>query len=177
MGQNKKFLEYAVVRELLNKKAGKQAVDVVKLCVNNKYSNDEKIANKLKTKVTEIRTILNRLHYHGLAQYSKTRNKKTGWYSYTWKINEKRIIELVINEAKQEKEMIHAQSKQIKEYTLFNCKKNCGELPFEIAMQYSFQCPQCGGPMTAIDEKKRLKELDKRAQKLQEIIDIFEKKL
>lgn len=177
MKSRKKFLEYSLVSELLEKKAGACASDVALLCVNKKQSNDEKIADSLKKKVTEIRTTLNRLHYHGLAEYTKTRNKKTGWYSYSWKINEKKIIELVISEAKEEMEKLQKQSRQTTEYSLFNCKNKCGEMSFEIAMQYNFQCPECGNKMDSINEAKRMNDLNTKREKLGDILKELEKKL
>lgn len=176
MGKKKNFLNYELVQDFLTRSAGDNAFGVVKLCVDKKYSDDEKISNKLNTKVTEIRTILNRLHYSGIAQYSKTRNKQTGWYSYTWKINEKKILDLLIEEIGERMEKLENQSQQVQEHTVFACKNVCSETVFEIAMQYNFQCPECGEIMSEINEGKRVKEIEKQLVKLQEVKTEFEKK-
>lgn len=177
MGNKKNFLNYELVQDFLKRNGGEKASDVVKLCVEKKYSNDEKIGNTLKTKVTEIRTILNRLHYCGVAQYSKTRNKQTGWYSYSWKINEKKILQLLIGEIEENMGKLEKQTENVQERTLFMCKNKCSELVFEIAMQYNFQCPECGQVMNAVDEKKRIKEINKQLTELEKTMKEFENKL
>ncbi len=106
MGQEKNILKIPSVQEFIEKKAGKNAVELIKICHKKKAIKDEEVANALKLKVTDVRTTLNRLHYRGIANYHKTKNKKTGWYSYTWSINTPKVVELVISEQKEEIEKL-----------------------------------------------------------------------
>src|SRR3989344_8140025 len=95
----KKIYEYFIVKDFLNSVAGDRALELVTICLNkNKPVTDEEIGKKLPLKITEIRTILNRLHYRGIACYNKTKNNETGWYTYTWEIKQRRIVELIIEQ-------------------------------------------------------------------------------
>jgi len=176
MVTEKNILKVPTVQEFIEKKAGKNAVDLIKICCyKRKAIKDEDVANELKLKVTDVRTTLNRLHYRGIANYRKTKNKKTGWYSYTWKINTPKVIELVIEEQKDEIEKLERMLEEEESYSFFSCKKKCQEHPFEIAAEYQFKCPSCGNTMKYLDNKKRKRELSKRLIEIQSAIKILEK--
>ena len=42
-----------------------------------------------------------------------------------------------------------------KNYILFSCQKKCDYIPFEIATEYLFKCPECGSTLGQIDNEKR----------------------
>ena len=82
------ILSFSVTKDFLKQIAGDDSIKLVEI-VNKKKKNvtDEEIGKKMKhLKITEIRTVLNRLHYRGIACYQKTRDTRSGWYSYTWEI-------------------------------------------------------------------------------------------
>ncbi len=156
----KNIVNFILAREFLNSVGGGHATALVKICEKKKKQmTDEEIGKKLPLKITEIRTILNRLHYRGIACYKKTRNVKTGWYSYTWEVKTSRIAELILEEQTEERQKLENRINYEKNYVFFICKNNCSSLPFEIAAEYQFKCPECGGDMNSIDNKKRIREL------------------
>ena len=162
----KSLLSLPITEDFIKKTGGDDALKLVKICEKkgNKVT-DEEIGKQLKhLKITEIRTILNRLHYRGIACYAKTRNNKTGWYSYTWDIKERRIAELILEEQAQEVARLEKTLDFEKNYVFFGCKNVCENVPFEIAAEYNFMCPKCGKKMTTIDNKKRLKNIKKQIE-------------
>jgi len=155
-----KMLELSLTREFLENIAGKEAIKLVDFCKNkNKGFTDEEVAKKLNVKITEVRAILNRLHYRGVACYQKTKNEQTGWYSYTWEIKPKRIAELILESQTEEIDKLEKKVDFEKDYVFFSCKERCDNVPFEVAVQYQFKCPRCGEKLNSIDNKKRLKEM------------------
>ncbi len=177
MGKENNLLFTSPVQDFLEKKAGKNAAELIKACCKkNTPVKDEDVAGKLNLKVTDVRTTLNRLHYRGIANYHKTKNKKTGWYSYTWTINTGRVLELVVEEQKEEIEKLERLLEEEESYSFFSCKKKCQEFPFEIAAEYQFKCPICGATMKYLDNKKRKRNLAKRIKELQMAISKIEKK-
>ena len=149
--------KYVLVRGFLNSVGGEHAAGLVKLCCSKKWVSDEYLAKKLKLRVTEIRAILNRLHYRGIVEYNKDKNMKTGWYSYTWEVKPKRIIELITEQEEEELEKLNHKVEFEKNYDFFSCAKSCENLTFEVAAEYQFKCPECGQAMARTDNKKRLK--------------------
>ncbi|MFH1256365.1 MAG: hypothetical protein V1494_03660 [Candidatus Diapherotrites archaeon] len=167
---------YLIVREFLKSAGGDHAQKLVKICESKKKPvTDEEIGKKLPLKITEIRTVLNRLHFRGIACYNKTRNKKTGWYSYTWEIRPKRIAELILEQQTEEIQKLEKKIEFEKNYDFFACKKNCAYHPFEIAAEYQFKCPNCGQKMDSVNNEKRLKELEKQIKTIKGEVEELQK--
>ena len=165
----KSIVGFVIAQEFLKNVAGEMAVDLVRICEKKQGRiTDEELAQKLKLKVTEVRTILNRLHYRGIAGYQKTKNKKTGWYAYTWAIKSKRIAELIIE---QQEEKIQKAERKIElesNYVFFNCKNACDSIPFEIAAEYHFKCPTCGNTMGPAGGKRKSNKIKKEMDLIRE---------
>jgi len=159
----KKIYEYFIVKDFLNSVAGDRALELVTICLNkNKPVTDEEIGKKLPLKITEIRTILNRLHYRGIACYNKTKNNETGWYSYTWEIKTSRIAALLLERQAEEIAKLEKDAEFEGTHAFFSAGKDMTEYPFEIAAEYGFKCPETGKPLKAVDNKKRVKDLRKK---------------
>lgn len=167
----KNILNYLLVKDFLKNVAGEESLTLVKHCINKKKNiSDEYLAKKMKLKVTEIRAILNRLHYRGIVYYKKSKNHKTGWYSYTWDIKPERIAELILEEEMEKIEKLEKTREFEKNYVFFGCKKAHDLLPFEIASEYEFKCPACGNSMDSIDNEKHLKHVQERIDGLRKEI-------
>ncbi|MFH1240668.1 MAG: hypothetical protein V1672_05675 [Candidatus Diapherotrites archaeon] len=167
--KKKSIVDFLAVKEFIGTIAGESAIDLIKIChKKNCGVTDEEIAKKLGLKVTEIRTILNRLHYRGIVCYDKTKNKKTGWYSYTWEIKTKRIAELILEQNSEQIQKLENKMVLEETYSLFGCKAECATVPFEIAAEYHFKCPECGKTLESIDNKKRAKQTKKYIDTLKE---------
>lgn len=165
----KGILDFLVAEEFVKKVGGEYAVELARVCEKKERSRkpvtDDVIGKHFKDlKITEIRAVLNRLHYRGIAQYKKTRNPETGWYSYAWAVNQKRIIDLILEEQAEDIEKLERKIDFEKNYVFFGCPSGCDNLPFEIAAEYQFRCPNCGKSMGSVDNKKVLGGLRKKVK-------------
>lgn len=159
----KKIHELQIVQEFLKSVGGEYAVELVKVCEAKKRPvTDEEIGKKLPLKVTEIRTILNRLHYRGIACYQKTKNQKTGWYSYTWEVKNQRIAEILIETHAEDINKLEKGIEFEGSHVFFSSGKEMQGYPFEIAAEYNFKDPETGKALVVVDNKKRMKELRKK---------------
>lgn len=172
----KKILNFSIAKDFLKTVGGDSAVDLVNVCERkNKPITDEEIAKEIGLKVTEVRTILNRLHYRGIAMYDKEKNKKTGWCNFTWVISQKRIAELLIEIQKEEMEKTEKKHDYEGTYLFFGCKKNCISIPFEIAAEYQFKCPECGEELKSLDGQKRQNDLSLKLETIKNDLKELEK--
>ncbi len=172
MAKSRGLTNLPAIQEFIKQVGGDFALDLVRYCEKKTTDvTDDEIAKKTKAKITDIRTTLNRLHYRGIACYQKTRNQKTGWYSYTWSIKTKRIAELIIEQQLEAIEKLKKKSDFEKNYAFFNCKKGCGSHPFEIAAEYQFRCPECGKALESTNNEKKIKEIDKNIREMQKQIE------
>jgi transcription initiation factor TFIIE subunit alpha len=171
-----KITRFPVVQDFLKNVGGEYAFGLVKICeTKNEGATDEEIAKKLKLKVTEVRTILNRLHYRGIAFYTKTKNTRTGWYNYAWGIKSSRVIELLLAEQREIIEKLETSQNFEKTYSYFSCRKNCTAVPFEIAAEYQFKCPECNCTMGAVNSEERAKKLSKQIVGLKKEMEEMQK--
>ncbi|MEK6958964.1 MAG: hypothetical protein AABW59_02860 [archaeon] len=156
----KSMIDIGLVKDLIDTVGGAEAVALIKICETKRKSfTDEDVSKKMKKKVTEVRAILNRLHYRGIATYQKTRNQKTGWYNYTWDIKKERISEIIQDQQKENLEKLMEKKNLEADYNFFDCAKCNERMPFEIVAEYNFVCPGCGGQMDLSNDPKRQKEL------------------
>ena len=161
MARSPNILSFRLTQDFLKTVGGEDAPEVVRICLSkNGKCLDEDIEKKMNhLKITEIRSILNRLHYRGIACYSKTKNKNSGWYTYAWEIKQRRIVELLLEQHTEHLQKLEQKARFDGEHALFACKKNCEETPFEIAAQYEFRCPECGEIMNPVDSKRKTREI------------------
>lgn len=172
----KKIFEFSSAQALLKTVGGDWALGLVKICTKkNDQITDEEIAKTLKLKVTEVRTILNRLHYRGIAEYSKTKNQKTGWCNFAWEINQRRIAELLLDSQKEELEKLEKKHAFEETYMFFGCKKKCTSVPFEVAAEYQFKCPDCSKELEQLDNEQRKYELSKQLTETRQEIEELKK--
>ncbi|PIN85699.1 MAG: hypothetical protein COV47_00855 [Candidatus Diapherotrites archaeon CG11_big_fil_rev_8_21_14_0_20_37_9] len=172
----KKIHEFTLAQDFLKSIAGDYAIELVSICSRKrKLVTDEEIGKKLPLKITEIRTILNRLHYRGIACYQKTKNMKTGWYSYTWEVKTGRIAELLLEKQAEEIDRMEKEIEFEGTHEFFSAGKDLAEYPFEIAAEYHFKCPETGKSLELIDNKKRVKNLRKRIELMKEEVNELQK--
>ena len=157
-----------IVKEFIITNAGEDAYKVVRCLGQGK--TDEQISKKTSLRVNDIRAILNRLHYIGVIMYSKEKAKKSNWYTYTWFLKKDRIIELLSERYKEELEKLKQKLEMEQNYVFFKCSNGCERLPFELAFEYDFKCPECGLQMEQIKNLKEKKEL---RVKIKEIVSIL----
>lgn len=158
------------VNKLLEEIVGRDGVLVLKACDLKKGILDEGIAKKTDLKLSIIRSQLNQLHYRGLISYHREKNQETNWYTYTWFTNRDKVNEVISREwgnymAKLEKQLDYESN-----YIFYSCGNNCEKLPFELASEYDFNCPECGKELTNIDNKGKVKELVKEIKEVKSLM-------
>ena len=167
---------FELTKNFLGTIGGEHAAQLVGECEKKgRLTTDEELATALGLKVTEIRTILNQLHYRGIACYQKTKNPKTGWYSYTWEIKSGRIAELLIEKHSEERGRLERKAALQTNYDIFRCKKGCSILPFEVAAEYQFRCPNCNEPLGPTDGRKELEKTQLEIQNIEKEIELIKK--
>ena len=147
---------------------GEEAVEVVKALEKMKEATDEELAEKTGIRVNTVRRILYQLNDQGLADFKRIRDPETGWYYYYWRLETKRLPEVIrakkMAELKKLKEMLEEETSEIYYW--------CGteghpRLTFDEAMEYEFQCPICGKMLMQYDNSRIVEELKKRIEELE----------
>ncbi|MFH0987056.1 MAG: hypothetical protein V1911_03345, partial [Candidatus Micrarchaeota archaeon] len=140
-----------LVKDFIIKQAGEDSHKIIKCLENGR--TDEQISKKVGMNVNEIRAALNKLHYLGVIVYSKEKAKESNWYTYTWFARKDRIFELLNDRFGDELRELEGKLSFEKTYTFFKCTNGCNKLPFELAFEYDFKCPECGKVMDVVNNE------------------------
>jgi len=143
----KVILNNESVRKYLIENAGEHAIVIIQNLITP--TTDEDLAKKLKVRVSEIRSALNKLHGMRLTQYSRTKDADTGWYTYKWNIRHDKVVDICkVIDAEIEKKL-NSLPKIL--YICDNCEDEIWT--FDEAMDMKFKCPKCGSLMVEPDDK------------------------
>ncbi|MEW6723058.1 MAG: hypothetical protein AB1324_07380 [Candidatus Micrarchaeota archaeon] len=143
-----KILSDSHVRQNLIGIGGENALAIVR----NFYGNhsDEEIAKKLKIKISDVRATLNKLHNEGLVNYIREKDSETGWYSYSWSLNQDRMEKWATSQGSRLDALGGGNAE-------FYFCPSCGSSSitnFESAASADFRCDRCNRMLEFIDEKK-----------------------
>ncbi len=164
------MLQAPFINDQLKRLGGNAAPDVIRLVLEHGNAvTDEQIANELGVKVTVVRAVFNRLHFWGIMDYDRTRDEETGWYTYTWHFLPEKLFEKLVEELQQEIDDIKTKIKELENVMLFECKSGHVRVPFEVAMEYGFRCPECGEELVPVDTAAKKRELKKRLEELRRL--------
>lgn len=133
----------SVLRDILVEGLSEEHVSIIEKLSEPKY--DEDVAAELKLKATIVRTLLNDLHINNLVGYERSKNKKTGWYTYLWNRRDDKVREYIQSYLKKRIEELNKQLETEREGMSFNC--SCNRVPFEAAVELGFKCPECNEKM------------------------------
>lgn len=170
----KELSNLCIVQDFLEPIGGKSLIELVNICEKKrKVFTDEDVAKKMNIKVTEVRAMLNKLHFRGIMCYQKSRNQNTGWFNYTWELKKDRLADLIIEKQKEHLQKLREKRCIEENYNLFDCKDCTERLPFEVAVEYNFVCPSCGGTMELSNNPKKQKEIIKKIETIEEEIKLL----
>jgi len=155
-----------LVNNILNMSMSKDHVSIIKSLYKPKH--DEDIAEELGIKATIVRTLLNDLHAKSLVEYERTKNKRTGWYTYLWKKRENKIDGYIYNYLHERLEELNNKLESEKDTTFLTCA--CGKAPLEKAMELNFICPECNDNFNEFDNSKTLNKLTSEIAKINRIL-------
>ncbi|RLG22041.1 hypothetical protein DRN74_01355 [Candidatus Micrarchaeota archaeon] len=160
-----------LLADFIREKAGEEGYNVVRvLSACSRGCTDEELSAETGIKVNVLRATLNRLHYSGIIRYSKEKAQTSNWYTYTWFLEKSRIIELLKERYEEELSSLKEKLKYEQDYVFFKCKNGCERLPFELALEYDFKCPQCGAVMLQEDNKAEIKSIKQRIKEIESFL-------
>ncbi|RLI88354.1 MAG: hypothetical protein DRO76_00595 [Candidatus Altiarchaeales archaeon] len=130
--------------------------------------HDEDIAAELNLKATIVRTLLNELHAKNLVEYERTKNKKTGWYTYLWKKREDKIDEFIQSYLTHKLDILNKQLQVEKQGITFAC--SCNRVSLEEAIETNFICPRCNETFIEFDNEKIIRKLESEIRKINKLL-------
>ncbi|MGD9276034.1 MAG: hypothetical protein PVJ67_02580 [Candidatus Pacearchaeota archaeon] len=146
---------------------GKPAGEIIEFLDGKKYMNEFLIAKKMGITVNQVRNILYRLIEHGLVSHTRKKDKRKGWYTYFWKVENLKALEFLQTALIKRISQLNQQIKNRSGKMFYICGRCSIEFNEENALLYEFACPECGELFSVKDNSRVLNELNRNVGKLE----------
>jgi transcription initiation factor TFIIE subunit alpha len=156
-------------KQFLQEIVGDEGLDVV-VSLLDREATDEEIAEETDLKLNIVRKILYKLYDYRLASYTRTKDREIGWYTYTWKLDLDRASDVIITRKKSILEELTKKLEFETNHVFFCCKKDNSKVPFSVATEYDFKCPQCHEVLAFVDNQKTITGLEREINRLKKEI-------
>jgi transcription initiation factor TFIIE subunit alpha len=144
-----------------------EATKLIGILKNAEETTDDEIANKTAIRLNFVRKILYKLYDHSLVSLRRTRDPKTGWFIFHWRLQPDQLEGFILSQKRQVLEKLDVRLAYEKNHDFYYCyTPGCKRIPFEDAVELVFRCPTCGKPLMHYDNDKMLSALSRRVEQL-----------
>ena len=143
------------------------AVKLIEILKNSEEITDDEIANKTSIRLNSVRKILYKLYDHSLVGLRRTRDPKTGWFIFHWRLQPDQLEGFILSQTRAVLEKLDIRMAYEKNHDFYYCyTPGCKRVPFEEAIELVFKCPTCGKALMHFDNEQMLAALSKRVDQL-----------
>ncbi len=144
-----------------------EAVKLIEVLKNSEETTDDVLANKTGIRLNTVRKILYKLYDHSLVGLRRTRDPKTGWFIFHWKLQPDQLDGFILSQKRRVLEKLDIRLEYEKNHDFYYCyTPGCRRIPFEDAVELVFRCPTCGKPLMHYENDKMIQALTKKVQQL-----------
>jgi transcription initiation factor TFIIE subunit alpha len=136
------------------------AVKLIEILKNSEEITDDEIANKTSIRLNLVRKILYKLYDHSLVSLRRTRDPKTGWFIFHWRLQPDQLEGFILSQKRRVLEKLNVRLEYEKNHDFYYCNTpGCKRVPFEEAVELVFHCTTCGKPLVHCENAKEVQEL------------------
>lgn len=165
------------LKEIVVSLAGKSAEGIIDMIEGKKYVNEFLIAKKLNLTINQVRNILYKISDYGLVSFIRKKDKKKGWYTYFWKIENIKSLEFLRENLLKKMAQIRSQIDSRKSKEFYTCERCNIEFTEETALVHNFMCNECGEIMSRKDNTPVIKEYTRDFDKLNRELNSIDEEL
>ena len=164
-------LSYFVDEKTLTRVAGafgeEDAAKVINILKGGSEITDDEIATKTGIRLNSVRKILYKLYDHSLVALRRSRDEKTGWFIFHWRLQPDQLEGFILNQKRRVLEKLQTRLDYEKNHDFYYCgSPKCERTPFEDAVELVFKCPNCGKPMNHFDNSSIIQALEQKTAQL-----------
>jgi len=152
-------MQVNLLNEIVSDIVGRNGLEILNLLIDKKDVNEFLIAKKLKLTINQVRNLLYRLSNYSLVSFTRKKDKRKGWYTYFWTLDNEKALELLNNKLEKEVEVLKQQLKNRETKRFYFCKTCKTEVSEETALMHNFICQECGEVYELIDNRKAINEI------------------
>jgi len=144
-----------------------EAVKLIEILKDAGEITDDEIANKTGIRLNSVRKILYKLYDHSLVSLRRTRDPKTGWFIFHWKLQPDQLEGFILSQKRRVLEKLNFRLEYEKNHDFYYCNTpGCKRVPFEEAVELVFKCPTCGKPLMHYENGNIVVTLAKKVEQL-----------
>lgn len=140
---------------------------------------DEEIAEKTGIKLNIVRKILYKLYDLKIANYKRSKDPETQWFTYSWKFEKDELISKIKKDTEIELSKLNAQLEEEEQNMFFVCPYGHVRVNFDVASDYDYQflCPVCDEELEFQDNAEIIENLKANIAMVENDYDSFIKKV
>ena len=147
------------------------AVKLIETLKSAEETSDDEIATKTGIRLNTVRKILYKLYDHSLVSLRRTRDPKTGWFIFHWRLQPDQLEGFILSQKRRVLEKLSVRLEYERNHDFYFCSTvGCKRVPFEEAVELVFHCSTCGKPLAHSDNGKIV-------EKLTTKVDVLRKEL
>ena len=160
-----KLVEREDAKSFIIKIAGEEGLQVFSYLIRiGKQIDEFTLADKVGLQINFVRSLLYKLYEYKLVSFSRERDKKKGWFIYSWVAHPDRLKELLIR--KKDEQVIKLRKKALDVHQVFYCEHCDKSFSYTKAMKYMFFCPTCGRGLVALESSELRDKLNEKIKKI-----------
>lgn len=153
-------------KSILVQIAGEHGFEVAKSLMSNGEATGEEIASYTDIPLKLVRKILYDFYDNRVVSYRRTHEDSSGWYTYHWRLEADRALELLNEKKRTLVQKIQERLTYERETMFFSCDNDCPRVNFDDAFENNFRCPLCGEELQSFDNSGIIDSLERRVESL-----------
>ncbi|WP_435195556.1 transcription factor [Natronomonas sp. EA1] len=133
---------------------------------------DEELAEELGLELNDVRRALFILYENDLASYRRLRDEDSGWLTYLWTFEYDNIPEKLESEMHRLLDALEVRREYEQDHEFYLCEQCSLRFEFGEAMDFGFQCPNCGNQLVDMGNDRLVEAMDERIDELRDELNI-----
>ncbi|QSG03256.1 transcription factor [Natranaeroarchaeum sulfidigenes] len=165
------LLEDPVIQKYLHELVGPKGMPVAAAPPDGEVT-DEELAEELDMELNDVRRALFILYENDLATYRRLRDEDSGWLTYLWTFEYDKIPENLEEEMHRLYEALDERREYERNHEFYLCEVCSIRFEFGEAMDFGFECPECGSPVEAMENTHLVDAMDRRLENLRDELNL-----
>ena len=165
------LLEDPVIQKYLHELVGPRGMPVAAAPPDGEVT-DEELAEELDLELNDVRRSLFILYENDLASYRRVRDEDSGWLTYLWTFEYENIPENLESEMYRLYDGLEDRLVYEENHEFYLCDVDSIRFEFGEAMDYGFECPECGSPLEALGNAHLIEAMEHRLEALREELNV-----
>ena len=167
------LLSDPVIQKYLHELVGPKGMPVAAAPPDGEVT-DEELAEELDLELNDVRRALFILYENDLASYRRLRDEDSGWLTYLWTFEYDKIPENLEEEMYRLLEALRQRREYERTHEFYLCEVCSLRFEFGEAMDFGFECPECGSPLESMENSRLVESMDNRIDALESELNVEE---